>query len=95
MLEQLFHKLRSNIQLPTCLRVIGHLRRMDIFTEGELRIRCLCWFEPRSHNLHSFLRSRDLWLQSVLDSIPTSNPNSYVRSYIFCLLKTDFFSSTN
>lgn len=69
MIFQLHHELRSsNVQLPVCLRIIGYLKRLGIYNERELRL--------------SFLQSRGSWLHNTLNSIPTSNPYSYVKKTI-------------
>ena len=59
MLEQLLAQLRTAIQLPACLRVVGFLRRIECFTESELRLR--------------FLQARNSWLESVLSAVSISN----------------------
>lgn len=39
--EQLLSKLSRNVTLPECLRCVSYLRRLPVFTEGELRLRFL------------------------------------------------------
>ena len=38
MLAALLSKLRGSIQLPECLRVVAHLRRLAQFSESKLRL---------------------------------------------------------
>ncbi|XP_075225199.1 conserved oligomeric Golgi complex subunit 8 isoform X2 [Lycorma delicatula] len=68
LMHQLIAQLRCDLQLPRCLQVVGYLRRMEIFTEAELRLK--------------FLQARDSWFQSLLAAIPTDDANQHLMRTI-------------
>lgn len=70
LLSQLLQKLRSNIQLPECLRIIGYLRRIGVFSEYEMRLQ--------------FLRCREAWLTGILDELDQRNAYEYLKGMISC-----------
>eukprot|EP00850_Spirogloea_muscicola_P002714 SM000010S04352 [mRNA] locus=s10:1079419:1087306:+ [translate_table: standard] len=70
MLSQLLQRLRSSIQLPECLRVIGYLRRLAVFTEHEMRLQ--------------FLRCREAWLTDIVEELDKSSPYDYLKRMTDC-----------
>ncbi|KAK9099405.1 hypothetical protein Syun_026450 [Stephania yunnanensis] len=70
LLSQLLQKLRSNIQLPECLRIIGYLRRIGVFSESEMRLQ--------------FLRCREAWLVGILDDLDQRNVYEYLKGIVSC-----------
>ncbi|KAG5895144.1 hypothetical protein JTB14_007315 [Gonioctena quinquepunctata] len=68
MLHQLLSQLREDVSLPKCLQIIGILRRMEIFTESELRLK--------------FLQSRSCWLDHCLKSIPKQEVEHHLTKTI-------------
>ncbi|KAI4316504.1 hypothetical protein L6164_024484 [Bauhinia variegata] len=70
LLSQLLQRLRSNIQLPECLRIIGYLRRIGVFSEYEMRLQ--------------FLRCREGWLTGILEDLDQTNPYEYLKGMINC-----------
>ncbi|GER32562.1 eukaryotic initiation factor 4A [Striga asiatica] len=70
LLSQLLQKLKSNIQLPECLRIIGYLRRIGVFNEYEMRLQ--------------FLRCREAWLTGIRDDLDQRNPYEYLKGMVNC-----------
>ncbi|KAK1273437.1 hypothetical protein QJS04_geneDACA012520 [Acorus gramineus] len=70
LLSHLLQKLRSNIQLPECLRIVAHLRRIGVFSESELRLQ--------------FLRCREAWLAGFLDDLDQRNVYEYLKGMVNC-----------
>uniref|UniRef100_A0A182K7Q1 Conserved oligomeric Golgi complex subunit 8 n=1 Tax=Anopheles christyi TaxID=43041 RepID=A0A182K7Q1_9DIPT len=68
MLMQLLTQLRTDLQLPKCLQVVGYLRRMQAFTGSELKLK--------------FLQTRTSWLKDLLAAIPTDDAQMHLTKTI-------------
>ncbi|KAI4462738.1 conserved oligomeric golgi complex component 8 [Holotrichia oblita] len=68
MLHQLLSQLRSDLTLPKSLQIVGYLRRMEIFTETELRLK--------------FLQARDTWFQNCLTVISNEDTTYHLNKTI-------------
>lgn len=68
MLKQLLAQLKSDLQLPKCLQVVGYLRRMQAFSASELKL--------------IFLQSRDSWLTKILANIPVDDAQQHLTKTI-------------
>ncbi|XP_075242383.1 conserved oligomeric Golgi complex subunit 8-like [Convolutriloba macropyga] len=68
MLQQLFHQLKGSIQLPVCLKLIGYLRRMELYREDQLRMK--------------FLQARGSWLRNIIKSVPKTDPYTHITKVI-------------
>ncbi|KRT81886.1 hypothetical protein AMK59_5152 [Oryctes borbonicus] len=68
MLHQLLSQLRADLTLPKSLQIVGYLRRMEIFTETELRLK--------------FLQARDTWFQNCISTIPNEDATYHLNKTI-------------
>lgn len=65
--SHLNEKLKSNIQLPDALSVVGHLRRLGIYSERELR--------------SCFLSCREQWIISSLSELDLLEPFDFLKRW--------------
>ncbi|XP_061392593.1 conserved oligomeric Golgi complex subunit 8-like [Musca vetustissima] len=68
MLVQLVAQLRTDLQLPKCLQIVGYLRRMQAFGTNELKLK--------------FLQARDSWLTASLKAIPIDDAQQHLTKTI-------------
>ncbi|XP_058066432.1 conserved oligomeric Golgi complex subunit 8 [Anopheles bellator] len=68
MLMQLLAQLRTDLQLPKCLQVVGYLRRMQAFSPAELKLK--------------FLQTRTGWLRELLVAIPAEDAQHHLTKTI-------------
>ncbi|CAH1173465.1 unnamed protein product [Phaedon cochleariae] len=68
MLHQLVSQLRGDLSLPKCLQILGILRRMEVFSETELRLK--------------FLQCRSCWLDHCLEIIPKNEVSHHLSKTI-------------
>lgn len=68
MLNQLLAKLKTQIQLPECLKIVGLIRRMGAFNEAELRIK--------------FLQARKVHLDNILKALPNTDQLSLLSKMV-------------
>lgn len=71
LMRHLLRHLTTDISLPKCLQIIGYLRRMNIFSEAELRLK--------------FLQARGSWLDSLLVTIPTEDSTFCLLARVKCV----------
>lgn len=65
MLKQLTEKLKSSIQLPECLTTVGHLRRLAVYSERELRA--------------VFLLCKEHWISTIIADADEEQSFEYVK----------------
>lgn len=64
LLENLLDQLKTSLNLSSCLKVVAYLRRLNVFSEAELRIK--------------FLLARNAWFETTLAAIPNDNAYQHI-----------------
>jgi hypothetical protein len=78
MREKLLQKLREDLQLALCVRVVGYLRRLDALVGKDAAV-AVGSLEYENQLKEEFLACRNVWLSSLSRGISSSDPYQYVR----------------
>ncbi|CAG0913131.1 unnamed protein product, partial [Notodromas monacha] len=68
LVKQLLAQIGSPTQLPQCLKLLGYLRRLEVFTPAQLRVK--------------FLQARTAWLKSAIEGVLRDDPYYYLNKVI-------------
>ncbi|KAL1509816.1 hypothetical protein ABEB36_004496 [Hypothenemus hampei] len=68
MLHHLLSELKMDLNLSKCLQIVSYLRRMEMFTELELKLK--------------FLQSRGHWLSQCTKQVPKNDVDSYLSKIV-------------
>ncbi|CAI5740327.1 unnamed protein product [Hyaloperonospora brassicae] len=81
--KRLLQKLREDLQLALCVRIVGHIRRLDslllLRREGTAAVESL---EYEKQLKEEFLACRNVWLKSLSRGISSSDPYQYIIQVI-------------
>ncbi|KAL4144665.1 hypothetical protein PRNP1_013791 [Phytophthora ramorum] len=81
MREKLLQKLREDLQLALCVRVVGYLRRLDALIERNAAA-AVGSLEYEKQLKEEFLSCRNVWLSTLSRGISTSEPYQYIIQVI-------------
>lgn len=76
MLNQLITLLSGAVKLPLCIRVIGYLKRLDVYSDSDLK-----WV---------FLSQRDAFMEFLLGQVKSNEPGEYLKKYLEVSRETFF-----
>ncbi|GMF56702.1 unnamed protein product [Phytophthora fragariaefolia] len=79
MREKLLQKLREDLQLALCVRVVGYLRRLDALVRKDAAA-AVGSIEYEKQLKEEFLACRNVWLSSLSRGISSSDPYQYVST---------------
>ncbi|TMW56501.1 hypothetical protein Poli38472_006511 [Pythium oligandrum] len=77
--EKLLQKLREDLQLALCVRIVSFLRRLDALTDGSGHVGSI---DHERQLKEEFLSCRSAWLASLTRTITTNDPYQYTVQLI-------------